>query len=152
MRRLRVGFFSFTGCEGCAMTVLDALESNWLAWQQTLDFRYFKLLKGSRCMDKLDVAVVEGAISTETEVQQIKKIRKNCRVLVAIGACAICAGPAGYRNFFTSKKIAEIKPYLKKFKYLKKVYPVSKFVKVDYKVEGCPMDKTKFINLIERMV
>lgn len=151
MRKLKFGFFSFTGDEGCMMVFLEALNQKYKDWTKKIDFRYSKLLRKKGDM-KVDAAFVEGAISTKDEAVRIKKVRANCKVLVAIGACAIDASPAAHRNFFAKKELAEIRPVLKKFGYLDKVYPVSKFVKVDYDVPGCPMDEDRFIELVERFI
>ncbi len=152
MRKLRFGFFSFTGDEGCMMIFLESLNSRYADWLKNVDFRYSKLLREKSELKDLDVAFVEGAISTKDEVERIKKVRKASKVLVAMGACAIDASPSAHRNFFASKELKEIKPILKKFGYLDKVYPLSKFVKVDHQVPGCPMDEGKFVELVERFI
>lgn len=149
--KLKFGFFSFTGDEGCMMVFLESLNYKLSAWQKAIDFKYSKLLRENNEL-RVDVAFVEGAISTEDEVKRIKEVRKNCKLLVAIGACAIDASPSSHRNFFGPKELAEIGPVLKKFKYLDKVYPLSKFVKVDYEVPGCPMDESKFVEVVERLI
>ena len=150
-RKLKFGFFSFTGDEGCMMVFLESLNSRLPAWQKAIDFKYSKLLRKKNDM-KVDVSFVEGAISTKDEVERIKQVRKACKVLVAIGACAIDASPSAHRNFFASKELNEIKPILKKFGYLDKVYPLSKFIKVDKQVPGCPMDEGKFVGLVEQFI
>jgi coenzyme F420-reducing hydrogenase gamma subunit len=152
MRKLKFGFFSFTGDEGCMMIFLESLNSRLARWQKAVDFRYSKLLREKNVLEGIDVAFVEGAISTEDEVKRIREVRKNCKTLVAIGACAIDASPAAHRNFFAAKELKEIKLVLKKFNYLDKVYPLSKFVKVDHNVPGCPMDEKRFIGLVERFI
>lgn len=152
MRKLKFGFFSFTGDEGCMMVFLESLNSKFAKWQKAVDFQYSKLLREKNELKGIDVAFVEGAISTKDEVGRIKEVRKNCKVLVAIGACAIDAGPSGHRNFFAAKELKEIRPVLKRFGYLDRVYPLSKFVKVDYKVPGCPIDEKAFVGLVERFI
>ena len=151
-RKLKFGFFSFTGDEGCMMVFLEALNSRYAKWMKYVNFQYSKLLRSNSKIEGLDVAFVEGAISTKDEVERIKKVRKSSKILVAIGACAIDATPSAHRNFFAAKELKEIAPVLKKFGYLDKVYPLSKFVKVDYQVPGCPQDETKFVELVERFI
>ncbi|MBU5558013.1 MAG: hypothetical protein QW751_01210 [Candidatus Aenigmatarchaeota archaeon] len=151
-RKLKFGFFSFTGDEGCMIIFLEALNSHFQKWLKSIDFKYSKILREKNEMKGLDIAFVEGAISTKDEVKRIKEVRKNCKVLVAMGACAIDATPSAHRNFFAKKELREINPILKKFNYLDKVYPLSKFVKVDYQVPGCPMDQMKFIELVENFI
>ncbi|MFH0830306.1 MAG: hypothetical protein V1887_04060 [Candidatus Aenigmatarchaeota archaeon] len=152
-RKLKFGFFSFTGDEGCMMIFVEALNSRLAKWGKGMDISYSKLLreKGND-MKGLDVAFVEGAITNEEEVKRIRAVRKASKKLVAIGECARTALPSAHRNAFAAKELAEIRPVLKKFNYLDKVYPLSKFVKVDYEVPGCPMEEAKFVALIENFI
>jgi len=153
MRKLRFGFFSFTGDEGCMMIFIESLNARLVKWQKYVDISYSKLLREkSNNMKGLDVAFVEGAITNEEEVKRIKAVRKAAKKLVAIGECARTALPSAHRNVFAAKELAEIAPVLKKFNYLDKVYPLSKFVKVDYEVPGCPMDEAKFVALMETLI
>jgi len=152
MRKLRFGFFSFTGDEGCMMVFLESLNSRLARWNKSIDFAYSKLLREKNELKGIDVAFVEGAISTKEEVGRIRAVRKASKKLVAIGDCARNAAPSAHRNFFKAKELTEIKPVLKKFNYLDKVYPLSKFVKVDYEVPGCPMDEGKFVALVEQFI
>lgn len=152
MRKLRFGFFSFTGDEGCMMIFVEALNSRLARWQKSIDFTYSKLLREKNELRNIDVAFVEGAISTKEEVKRIRAVRKASKKLVAIGECARTALPSAHRNFFKIKELAEIRPVLKRFNYLDKVCPLSKFVRVDYEISGCPMDEEKFVALIERFI
>ena len=64
-----LGFFTFTCCEGCSFTVLfidkimDLLEG--------FDIVYFNLLKEKNDVSELDLAFVEGAVTTTTEIQEL---------------------------------------------------------------------------------
>jgi NAD-reducing hydrogenase small subunit len=152
MRKLKFGFFSFTGDEGCMMVFLESLNYRLKRWKDRVEFQYSKILREKNELKGLDFAFVEGAISTKDEVERIKEVRKSCKKLVAIGACAIDASPSAHRNFFAAKERKEITPILKRFGYLDKVYPLSKFVKVDHTIQGCPMDEEKFVEFVDSIV
>ena len=47
--------------------------------------------KTNNSIEDLDVAFVEGAISSPSQEKELQKIRDNCKYLVTIGACA-CTG------------------------------------------------------------
>ena len=79
-----------------------------------------------------------------------EKIRENSKILVAIGSCANTALPSGWRNTFDQKTKEEIKFILERFSHLEKVEPLSKFVKVDDKVLGCPMKEEDFLNVLNK--
>lgn len=149
MGKLKFGFFSFTGDEGCMMIFIEILNKKYSEWENKIDFRYIKQLKSKNILKDLDYAFVEGAISTEDEVKRLKEVRNNSKSIIAIGSCAITGAPSNHRNFFAKKELNEIKPILKKFKYLDKVYPLSNFINVDHIIPGCPVSEellTKFID------
>ena len=125
-KKLRVGFFSFTGCEGDMVVFLELLNDKFPAWSKLLDVKTMRLLQDKDDHKNLDVAFVEGAISSEKELKKIKEIRKNCKRLVAIGSCATDGGPSAQRNLFNEEKLAEVEFIVKKFRQLDKVLAVPK--------------------------
>ena len=150
MKKLKVGVFSFTGDEGCVMILLELLNNNFFEWRKSIDFKYFKLLKSNNELKDLDVAFVEGAISTYNEEKKLKLIRKNSKKLVAIGSCAIDGSPSNQRNSFDEGTKGEIKFILDKFGHREKVSPLSEIIKVDENVSGCPMDENKFVEVLNK--
>ena len=81
-KKINVGFFSFTGCEGCMITILELMSDNYKEWNNIFNFKYFKILKEDNDMNDLDVAFVEGAISTKKEEKMIKKYERIARQLL----------------------------------------------------------------------
>jgi sulfhydrogenase subunit delta len=108
------------------------------------------MLKRDEKIKSMDVAFVEGAISSKKEEKQLREIRDNAKHLVAIGSCAAEGTPSNQRNFFDKKTMNEISFLLKKFRLNEKVYPLKNFVAVDDVVPGCPMIEEKFIQTMER--
>lgn len=151
-KKVNFGWFTFTCCEGCAIIFIELLNDNFDRWNNKLDFKFMKTLKSKNSIENLDIAVVEGAISTEEDLKLIKEVRKNSRYVIAVGSCAISGMPAGLRNNFDESKLKEIKPILKKFKALEKVEPVTKFIKVDSIVQGCPMNSEVFVKELDRFI
>jgi len=88
-KKLRIGWFSFTCCEDSTIILTELLNDHFFEWRDLLDIRYAKVLKGKNVLDSLDVAFVEGAISSQNQAEKLKKIRAVCRKLVAIGSCAV---------------------------------------------------------------
>ena len=150
MKKLKIGLFSFTGDEGCAIQFLEVLNKKFGDWEKLLDIQYCRLLKSKGNMKNLDVAFIEGAVATYREERTLKEIRKNSKKVVAIGSCAIDGSPSNLRNFFDDEKMKEIKHILKKFGHRKKVLPLKEFVKVDAEVEGCPMIEERFIEVVNK--
>ena len=151
MPKLIAGWFTFTCCEDSTILFTELLNQHWQEWTKAIDFKYAKTLRNSKGIGPMDIAFVEGAISSDTQAEKLKKIRGLAKTLVAIGACAVTGQPSAQRNQFTPDQLEAIKPILERFSYNEKVQRLDEIVKVDYSVPGCPMDETKFINLINKL-
>src|SRR3989344_3742239 len=150
-KKLRVGWFSFTCCEDSTIILTELLNDHFFAWRNLLDIRYAKVLKAKNVLDSLDVAFVEGAISSQNQIEKLKKIRESCTKLVAIGSCAVSGFPSAQRNLFDGWQLAEIEPILSRFQYLDKVLKVEDVVRVDAKLTGCPMEASQFVALLDSL-
>ena len=150
MKKLKVGLFSFTSDEGCSMILLELMNNYFFEWKKFIEFKCFKLLKSKSELKDLDVAFVEGAISTFKEEKKLKEIREKSKKLVAIGSCAVIGSPSNQRNFFSEDTKKEIKLVLDKFGHRDKVSTLNEIVKVDDNVQGCPMDENKFLETLNK--
>jgi len=147
--KLKIGVFSFTCCEGCVVSFLEALNKKYFDWKEKLEIENIRVLKTQNEIKKLDIAFVEGAISTESELKKLKEIRKKSKKIIAFGSGAINGYPSNLRNNFSKDLKKEIEPLIKKFNQIKKVSPIKKFVKVDDEIEGCPVDENSIIKKLE---
>ncbi|MFN6992052.1 MAG: hypothetical protein ACK4MM_04965, partial [Fervidobacterium sp.] len=131
MKKLRVGWFSFTCCEDSTIVFLELMNERYSKWKDLIEFKYFRTLKSKNDMRDLDVAFVEGAIANYKEEEFLKQIRNNCKKLIAIGSCACTGSPSNQRNFFDEGTRQEIQFVLDRFGHREKVSPLSEIVKVD---------------------
>jgi sulfhydrogenase subunit delta len=146
-KKLFVGWFSFSCCEDSTIMMTELLNDN-LDWLKVVDFKYAKVLRQDRPIGPMDVAFVEGAITSQEQEDKLKKIRENCTKLIAIGSCAVTAMPSGQRNNFDDVTKEEIQFLIDRFKMSDRVHKLEDLVTVDGKVTGCPMNTKKFIELI----
>ena len=147
--KLVIGWFSFTCSEDSTILFTELLNDHFDEWKKVVEFRYMKALKTKNSRDNLDVAFIEGAISSEKQAAEVKKIRENAKYVVAVGACACTGMPSASRNDFTSEEIAgKIAWYMSHFDYSQKVRKLEDVIKVDDKVEGCPMNATTFLEVL----
>lgn len=151
MPKLTAGWFTFTCCEDSTIIFTELLNQHWQEWTKLIEFKYAKTLRKSAGIGPMDIAFVEGAISSAKQSAKLKQIRENAKTLVAIGACAVSGQPSAQRNQFTPEQLEAIKPILDQFQYNDKVQRLDEIVKVDYSVPGCPMDEAKFIELINQL-
>lgn len=134
----KVAFFDFTDCEGCqlqfanmGLTLLDLTE--------LVDIVNFREIM-SEAGEDYDLAIIEGAITTDNDVKRIKKIREKAKVLITLGACATIAGVNGIKNR-SPLDLAKQRVYGDKAYTINtiKAMPVHEVVKVDYAINGCPV-------------
>lgn len=149
-KKLRIGWFTFTCSEDNAIIFTELLNDHYFEWKEQLEFVYCKVLKSKNELKEMDVAFVEGAISSDHEKKMLLKIRKLAKRLVATGACACTGMPSGHRNLFDAKKKKEISGVLRMYNLWENVMPLKEFVTVDDEVQGCPMVAVRFIMVLEK--
>jgi sulfhydrogenase subunit delta len=150
-KRLLVGWFSFTCCEDSTILFTELLNDHLDEWREVIEFRHIKALKTKNSLAGLDVAFVEGAISSESQAREVREIRGNAEYVVAIGACACTGQPSTSRNQFADEQINErIQWYLSHFDYGKEVRRLDEVIRVDDMVRGCPMKVPSFLQTVEK--
>jgi len=151
-RKLKTGFFSFTGDEGCMIVLLELISERLAQFSEKFEIAHWRVLSPAKWRDvpEFDVAVIEGAITNDHEMEKLKELRRRSKRLVAVGSCAIAGTPSNHRNFFDERRLGEIAPLLRKFKYREKVQPLKDFVKVDDEVQGCPVMEEPFLAVMEK--
>jgi len=85
-KRLVVGWFSFTCCEDSTILFTELLNDHLDEWKRLIEFRHMKALKANNSLVGLDVAFIEGAISSESQAEEVRRIRDNAQYVVAISA------------------------------------------------------------------
>ncbi|MDI6916635.1 MAG: hypothetical protein QMC80_02425 [Thermoplasmatales archaeon] len=144
-----VGIFGFTGCAGCQLEILN-LEDILLDLPSVVDIINFRMAKSENLDGPLDISFVEGSIM-KYQVGELKKIRKNSKILVAIGSCACYGGVQYLQNFI--EKPWKIVYNDKKMKYASPdTKSLSSYVKVDYSLPGCPIDKEEFVDFLKSVL
>lgn len=150
--KIRIGWFSFSCCEDSTIIFTEMLNDYYDKWKNILDIRYIRALKKNNDMKDLDIAFVEGSISNNKYEEELKEIRNNCKLLIAIGSCAIIGMPSGQRNEFDGDRKKEIYSIIEQFNYRKNVVPLHDIVKVDDVVPGCPMTEASFLSVLNKHV
>ncbi len=149
-KRLKIGWFSFTCCEDSTMVWIELMNQNFFKWKDLIEIKHARVLKKNNVLEDIDVAFVEGAITTESDARKLREIRKNSKKLVAIGSCAINGMPAAQRNVFNDELKNEVEFLIKRFKQTDKVRKVGEIVQVDDVVEGCPMEEDMFLKILDK--
>ena len=148
--KIKVATTSLAGCFGCHMSFLD-IDERLLELAQIAEFDRSPLTDIKQCDTTVDIGLVEGGLCNAENVHTLREFRKSCKILVAVGACAINGGLPAMRNHIPLEEcLAEA--YLQGIGVenpqipndpelpllLNKVHPIHEVVKVDYFLPGCP--------------
>lgn len=89
------------GCAGCHMSLLD-IDERIIDLAQLVEIRATPItdLKEPD-VEGVDVGVLEGCVNNSANEEQAHRMRSRCRILVALGDCAVFGGVPAMRNFHT---------------------------------------------------
>ncbi len=144
---------SLAGCFGCHMSLLD-IDERLLDLIELVEFNKSPINDIKKFTKKCDIGIIEGGCCNSENVHILKNFRENCKILIALGECAIMGGLPAMRNGIPIKECLE-EAYLNGITVhansdkiipndpelpilLDKVYPCSEVVKIDYFIPGCP--------------
>jgi NAD-reducing hydrogenase small subunit len=148
-KKLKVATTSLAGCFGCHMSFLD------------IDERLFDLLElvefdrspltDIKSIGQCDIGLIEGGLCNAENVHVLRDFRAHCKILIAVGACAINGGLPAQRNHLSLPEILEevyhTSPGITNGMIpndpelplpLNKVHPIHEVVHIDYFIPGCP--------------
>ena len=147
-RKPKLAVWKFASCDGCQLSLLDC-EDELLALAGEVEIAYF--LEASRATIKgpYDLSLVEGSVTTEHDAKRIQQVRRSSRKLVTIGACATAGGVQALRNFANVKDFLSIVYASPEYvSTLETSTPISAHVKVDFELNGCPINKRQLLEVI----
>ena len=149
MPRVRVATTSLAGCFGCHMSLLD-MDERLLELAKVVEFDRSPLTDIKHC-GPCDIGLIEGGVCNAENVHVLREFRRNCKTLVAVGACAINGGLPAQRNHLDLGDCLH-QVYVKRDGIeeggvpddpelpllLDRVHPIHEVVRVDYFIPGCP--------------
>jgi len=150
-KKPKVAFFDFAGCEGCQLTVIDSLQSH-PELLQAVEIVQFREAMSERGED-YEIAFVEGSYTRPSDEHRLSQIRKQAKIVVALGACAHIGGINAIRNM---KPMDGVKRYVYQDQadvfQADQALPISAFIQVDAFIPGCPIDRNEFIAAIKSLL
>lgn len=150
-KKLKIGIYSLTSCSGCQEQVLD-LEEELPEIVKAVDIANFEMVKKLDEKTKVDVAFVEGCVAKTEEIERVREIRRKCGFLVSMGTCATYGGIPAIRNLHEGWKFEKlVYPDDSMRLSVIKASPLSDYVKVDYFIRGCPMNKLEFLEVLKSL-
>ncbi|OFZ79873.1 MAG: hypothetical protein A2583_06285 [Bdellovibrionales bacterium RIFOXYD1_FULL_53_11] len=153
VKKARVAFFDFTCCEGCQIELTNLGQDVFLGLLEHIEIVEFREAMSEQTKERIDIAFVEGSFSREADRARLEEIRARSNLVIAYGACAATGGINALKNHTTDyKKFVYSKdanmPHLDSHNAL----PVSAAIKVDFAVNGCPMDRNEFVYIVSHLL
>jgi sulfhydrogenase subunit delta len=150
--RIRLAVFKFASCDGCQLSLLDA-EDELLQIAESVDIVHFLEARTRALEGPFDVGLVEGSVTTAHDLERIREIRRQCRYLITIGACATAGGIQALRNWAdVDEFISQVYATPTFIQTLKTSTPIADHVKVDFELRGCPINKQQLVEVITSLV
>jgi coenzyme F420-reducing hydrogenase gamma subunit len=148
----RLAVFKFASCDGCQLSLLDA-ENELLAVAENVEIAYFLEARTRELAGPYDVGLVEGSVTTAHDAERIKEVRRQCKFLVTIGACATAGGIQALRNWANVEEFTRAVYAKPEYIHtLKASTPISDHARVDFELRGCPINKNQLVELISALL
>jgi len=162
MKKLKLATVWLDGCSGCHMSLLD-LDGALIPIVRKVDIVYGPLVDAQEFPDEVDVTLLEGAVSTDEDVERLQQIRARTKILVSLGDCAVTGNVAGMRNGIPVNKLLQrvyvegadadpCVPHDGLPQLAKLARPAQDFVKVDVCLPGCPTQNKVIAGLLNNLL
>jgi NAD-reducing hydrogenase small subunit len=146
----RVATVWLGGCSGCHMSFLD-LDERLIELADKIDLVYSPIADVKEFPRDVDVTLVEGALANVEHEELAKTIRRNSRLVVSFGDCAVSGNvtamrnPCGVDNVLNRAyiELADVTPQIPReyqtiAELMVKAKPLHELIKVDAFIHGCP--------------
>ena len=152
VRKPTLAVWKFSSCDGCQLSLLDC-EDELLALAGEVEIAYFLEARRATLKGPYDLSLVEGSVTTPHDVERIKEVRRLSRSLVTIGACATAGGVQALKNLADVKDFTSIVYATPEYiSTLETSTPISAHVKVDFELNGCPINKLQLLEVITALL
>lgn len=148
----RVAVHKFCSCDGCQLAFLN-LGEDLLTLAERVELVHFAEAGPLDPESDVDIAFIEGSVSTPEDLERIQHIRAHSRLLIAIGACATSGGIQGLRNgVFDAGWVPQIYSHPEAIASLERSTPIASHVKVDFELWGCPVSGPQIVAVVNALL
>ena len=106
MKKVKVATVWLDGCSGCHMSLLD-MDAAIISLGRKIDLVYGPLVDAQEFPEDVDVTLVEGAVSSQDDLNKIQKIRQRTGILISLGDCAVTGNVPALRNSIPVPKLLQ---------------------------------------------
>jgi coenzyme F420-reducing hydrogenase gamma subunit len=150
--RPRIAVHKFASCDGCQLAFLN-LGEPLLELAALVEIVHFAEAGPVNPDVPVDIAFVEGSITTPDDLERIQRVRKNASYLVTLGACATAGGLQALRNLGSAREwSAAIYARPEHIASLDTSTPIARHVKVDLELWGCPVNGRQVLGAVRALL
>jgi NAD-reducing hydrogenase small subunit len=160
--KARIGTCWLDGCSGCHMSLLDMDEAivDVLA---KADIVFGPLVDAQTWPEGVDVALIEGAVSSQDDLELATTARERSKVVVALGDCAVTGNVPTMRNGIPTRSLLE-RIYVEGVDaepriptdgvppLLRQAQPLHAHITVDVHVPGCPPKADSILYVVNELL
>ncbi len=148
----RIAVHKFSSCDGCQLAFLNLGEAL-LELAGLVDFVHFLEAGFDDAAAQVDIAFIEGSVSTPEDAARLRAIRANSRYLITIGACATAGGVQALRNLADAEAwTAAVYASPEFIHSLATSTPIRAEVKVDLELWGCPVNSRQVLAAVRALL
>lgn len=94
------------GCSGCHMSLLD-VDELLLTLADRVTIVFGPLVDAQHFPESVDVALIEGAVSSQDDLRLAQTVRENSKFVIALGDCAVTSNVPSMRNSIAPTRLLE---------------------------------------------
>jgi len=146
--KIRLATVWLDGCSGCHMSFLD-MDERILSIADKIELVHSPICDLKEFPEQVDLVIIEGAVTNQEDLHKALVARKNSKLVLALGDCAVTSNVPSMRNYFQIEDVYnrayvenatinkqvphDVVPAL-----LDKTRPLHEVIKVDIFLPGCP--------------
>lgn len=135
---------------GCQVQMTN-IEDDLLDVLGLIELSYWQLASSGHMPDEFEVAIVEGAVTTDAHVEALRRVRAAAGVVIGIGSCALTGGvPAIASRGDLEGRYAAVYGGAAAAPGRSTPAPVTSVIDVDYRVPGCPIGTSELLRVLSR--
>lgn len=165
MERVRLATIWFGGCSGCHMSFLD-LDEFLIDLAGKVEIVYSPIVDAKEYPENVDVVLIEGAVCNEDHIEMAHKIRRQTKIVVSFGDCAVTSNVVGMRNPLGGPEVVLRRAYIDLADVnagipsapgilpplIERALPVHQVIPVDHYLPGCPPPSAHIRALLENLL
>jgi F420-non-reducing hydrogenase small subunit len=139
---MKISTIQLASCCGCHVALIN-IGTKFIDILSGGNLEFSPVLMDVKSIPKADVALVEGGVRNNENIEKLEEMREKTKTLIALGTCACYGGIPGIGSGFSMIEtlakaygddfVPENIPHLEK-----RVSPIDSIVEVDYYIPGCP--------------